>query len=71
MNLYILGGSPCSGKSTVAEILSRECDFTYFKVDENLMSVQMVFELDNERDVHNSNSIKNQTPLEFPYLDHD
>ena len=36
MNLYILGGSPCSGKSTVAEILSRECGLTYFKVDENL-----------------------------------
>lgn len=36
MNIYFIGGSPCSGKSTVAEILSRKYDLHYFKVDDYL-----------------------------------
>lgn len=31
---YMLGGSPCSGKSTIAELLSHEFDLHYYKVDD-------------------------------------
>lgn len=34
--LYIIGGSPCSGKSTVAERLSQDYNLYYFKVDDYL-----------------------------------
>ena len=30
---YILGGSPCSGKSTIAARISIEFDFQYYKID--------------------------------------
>lgn len=30
--IYYIGGSPCAGKSTVAEILSQKYDLYYFKV---------------------------------------
>lgn len=33
MNIYYIGGSPCAGKSSVAEILSRRYGLNYFKVD--------------------------------------
>lgn len=36
MNAYFIGGSPCAGKSTVAEILSKQYGLYYFKVDERL-----------------------------------
>lgn len=36
MNIYFIGGSPCAGKSTVADILSKQYDLYYFKVDERL-----------------------------------
>ena len=36
MNIYYIGGSPCSGKSTVAELLSQKYDLYYFKVDDFL-----------------------------------
>ena len=36
MNIYYIGGSPCSGKSTVAEILSQKYGLYYFKVDDFL-----------------------------------
>ncbi|MCJ7694632.1 MAG: AAA family ATPase [Anaerolineaceae bacterium] len=32
---YILGGTPCSGKSTLAERLSNEFAFQYYKVDDH------------------------------------
>lgn len=35
-NIYIIGGSPCSGKSTTAEILSKKHNLLYFKVDDHL-----------------------------------
>ena len=38
MNIYYIGGSPCSGKSTMAEILSEQYDLYYFKVDDFLDS---------------------------------
>lgn len=34
--LYVIGGSPCSGKSTVAEQLAKAHDLFYFKVDDFL-----------------------------------
>lgn len=34
--IYYIGGSPCAGKSTVAEILSKKYDLYYFKVDDFL-----------------------------------
>lgn len=32
---YILGGSPCSGKSTIAEMLSAQYDLCYYKADDH------------------------------------
>lgn len=34
--IYFIGGSPCSGKSTVAEVISRKYNLNYFKVDDFL-----------------------------------
>lgn len=34
--VYYIGGSPCAGKSSVAEILSRKYGLCYFKVDDFL-----------------------------------
>ncbi len=34
--IYIIGGSPCSGKSTVTKALAEKYDFFYFKVDDHL-----------------------------------
>ena len=36
MNTYFIGGSPCSGKSAVAEILAEKYGLYYFKVDDFL-----------------------------------
>lgn len=36
MDIYYIGGSPCSGKSTVAEALAQRYSLTYFKVDDDL-----------------------------------
>lgn len=36
MKVYYIGGSPCSGKSTVAEQIAREYDLFYFQVDDSL-----------------------------------
>ena len=35
-NIYWLGGSPCSGKSTVAELMAQRLDMDYFKLDDLL-----------------------------------
>ena len=35
-HIYFIGGSPCSGKSTVAEYISKKYDMYYFKVDDFL-----------------------------------
>ena len=35
-NIYFIGGSPCSGKSTITEILAKKYDLYYFKVDDFL-----------------------------------
>ena len=36
MNIYYIGGSPCAGKSSVAEIFSQKYGLYYFKVDDFL-----------------------------------
>lgn len=36
MEIFYIGGSPCSGKSTVAEALAQRCRLTYFKADDFL-----------------------------------
>ena len=36
INTYYIGGSPCSGKSTIAEIVSKKYNLYYFKVDDFL-----------------------------------
>lgn len=38
MDIYYIGGSPCSGKSTVAESLAAHYGLTYFKADDYLES---------------------------------
>ena len=35
-NIYWIGGSPCSGKSTIAELLCKEFGFDYYKCDDHL-----------------------------------
>jgi len=36
MKVYYIGGSPCSGKSTVAEMISKKFEFFYYKLDDRL-----------------------------------
>lgn len=36
MKIYYIGGSPCSGKSTIAEMMAKKFDLYYFKVDDML-----------------------------------
>lgn len=36
MNVYFIGGSPCSGKSTVTELIANKFNLHYFNVDELL-----------------------------------
>ena len=33
---YYIGGSPCCGKSTVAEMIAKKYNFEYLKVDDLL-----------------------------------
>ncbi|MFW6311753.1 MAG: hypothetical protein ACOC1K_05910 [Nanoarchaeota archaeon] len=33
-NAYFIGGSPCSGKSTISEVLVEEYDFNHYKIDD-------------------------------------
>lgn len=35
-DIYYIGGSPCSGKSTIAEMLAAEYSFSYYKQDDYL-----------------------------------
>lgn len=36
MDIFYIGGSPCSGKSTIAEALSERYSLAYYKVDDRL-----------------------------------
>src|SRR6266496_6077454 len=35
LHAYFLGGSPCSGKSTIAEMLAAKYGFQYYKADDH------------------------------------
>lgn len=37
-NAYFIGGSPCSGKSTIAEKISSEYDMLYYKADDHFQA---------------------------------
>lgn len=49
MAVYFIGGSPCSGKSTVAEALSEKYGLRYFKVDDYLDKYMKSGALNNKR----------------------
>jgi shikimate kinase len=34
--IYYIGGSPCSGKSTIAELIEKKYNFKYYKLDDKL-----------------------------------
>lgn len=34
--IYFIGGSPCSGKSSIAQLLEKRVDVEYFKIDDHL-----------------------------------
>lgn len=48
LNIYFIGGSPCSGKSTIAEIISKKYDLYYFKVDDYLEEYMKKASLSNK-----------------------
>lgn len=48
LDIYFIGGSPCSGKSTVAEIISKKYDLYYFKVDDYLEEYMKKASLSNK-----------------------
>lgn len=48
-DIYIIGGSPCSGKSTIAEMLTSKYDMNYFKVDDYLDSFISKASEDNKK----------------------
>lgn len=57
---YILGGSPCSGKTTVAERLSKDFDLPYYKVDDHQM-----------RHIKNANREDHPTMYAYAQMDWD
>ena len=66
-NIYFIGGSPCGGKSTVAEALSKKYDLYYFKVDDLLdqyiqMGASKGYEICSKLAVMNSEQIWMRDP---------
>ena len=57
---YILGGSPCSGKTTVAERLSKDFDLPYYKVDDHQM-----------RHIKHANHENHPTMFAYAHMDWD
>ena len=47
INTYYIGGSPCAGKSTAAEILSEKYNLYYFKDENN--NVLILGDADNQK----------------------
>ncbi len=47
-DVYFVGGSPCSGKSTIVEMISNKNDFYYFKVDDFLEKYIKLAALDHK-----------------------
>lgn len=68
INTYYVGGSPCSGKSTIAEILSDKYNLYYFKVDDFLekytkMGAAKGFEICKKQDNMTAEEIWMREPL--------
>ena len=68
INTYYIGGSPCSGKSTVAELLSQKYDLYYFKVDDFLdkytkMGALNGYEICQKQDSMNAEQIWMREPF--------
>ena len=68
MNTYYIGGSPCSGKSTIAEIVSKKYDLYYFKVDDFLdkytkMGASKGYEICKKQERMNAEEIWMREPL--------
>lgn len=68
INTYYIGGSPCSGKSTIAEILSSRYDLYYFKVDDFLekytkMGASKGYEICKKQENMNAEEIWMREPL--------
>lgn len=67
-NIYYIGGSPCSGKSTIAEILSKRYDLYYFKVDDFLdkytkMGAAKGYQISTKHNTMNAEEIWMREPL--------
>lgn len=67
INTYYIGGSPCSGKSTIAEILSAKYNLYYFKVDDFLdkytrIGAQKGYEICKKQDSMNAEEIWMREP---------
>ena len=68
INTYYIGGSPCSGKSTIAEIVSKKYDLYYFKVDDFLdkytkMGASKGYEICKKQERMNAEEIWMREPL--------
>ena len=68
INTYYIGGSPCSGKSTIAEIVSKKYDLYYFKVDDFLdkytkMGASKGYEICKKQEKMNAEEIWMREPL--------
>lgn len=60
MQIYWIGGSPCAGKSAIAEILSKKHGLTYYKVDDHF-----------ERHIRMANADEHPVCMDFLTLDVD
>lgn len=68
MNVYYIGGSPCSGKSTIAEVIAKECGLYYFKVDDFLekytaMGAEKGYEICTKQSLMNSEETWMREPV--------
>ena len=68
INTYYIGGSPCSGKSTIAEIVSKKYDLYYFKVDDFLdkytnMGASKGYEICKKQEKMNAEEIWMREPM--------
>ncbi|MRS02829.1 hypothetical protein EG832_06340, partial [bacterium] len=70
---YIIGGSPCCGKSTLAERLLLDIDLTYFKADDHISNyVLRCTQLEQPTMFHYSNLSWNEIwskPVEIQVTD--
>ena len=68
INTYYIGGSPCSGKSTIAELLSKKYNLFYFKIDDFLekytkMGALKSYEICNKQEKMNAEQTWMRDPV--------